>query len=1116
MKQFSEPLRRHFHKSFSRGSTRTESEVPARLDEVIRQLPTHRKNVDESDNKLIEASLSLSEAECSSIAQTAAMMHSRTEHVVLAGFATLLSRLTRQDIISITLVSSSPEVIRIQVEGESSFRDIVRCVEAGEAVRPIGVSPYGLSYEYLKSGVFPSTDQHAGLRLTVRENAGQMELTLASSLGRWNKAILGDWLSYLHSLLRGALEDAEIAVEKLSLQDKQVTLKFYEALNQTDADYPREKCVHELVARQAEQRPDAVAVVSDTRQFTYRALEERSAKLARYLMQLGAGPGRAVAVCMERSAEMPVALLAILKSGACYVPLDPQNPRQRLHTILEECKPVAVISDTSVAAALQWNATPIICMDEEWAADEDTSVERATAGPHDLAYIIYTSGTTGKPKGVMIAHRSLVNVLWCMQRKPGLSDQDRMLAVATISFDIATLDMFLPLIAGGTVVVADKYAALDPMRLVEWIEKHAITVLQVTPVTWRLLVRSGWQGKQGLKMISGGEALPRELANELLKCGGALWNCYGPTETTIYSGNLQIHNENGIVPVGPPIANTCFYVMDEDGRPLPEGVPGELYIGGDGVSLGYLQRPQLTAERFVRDPFANDPDKLLFRTGDLVRIVNGNELEFFGRLDHQIKLRGYRIETGEIEAVLRTHPLVENVVVVLREDTSGEPRLVAYVTLKNGMPTTKELREHAAQSLPEYMLPERIVILETLPLTASGKIDRRSLPLPESVVALHGAEPSNALGVRPENAIEAKLLKIFRDVLKDRSLGVTDSFFDFGGYSLLTVKLFSRINHALGAKLPISLLFDAPTVRELANIVVEGNAPSIIVPIRPEGQNTPLFVVHSYLLYGALPEAIEPGRPIYGIRELHRDEKIQTIQERTELYAREITRIYPDGPLYLAGWCAAGTLTVELARKLHETGRTVGMVALFDAECPGYRVQPVNHQSVFTLKVVSAWQFHKERLRNISGSERFAYLATFLRGMWNTWGETSTSQYHAVIRWLHKTVPFAVPESLLHDPLSSIVFSGTYAAERYPGEILLFRAMDVPQIHGADETLGWKDVAANGVQVIFVPGDHESMFLAPHLQQFGEKLQAVMHEADAGYGGSTKVSTLYRRQNAMS
>ena len=1122
MKQFREPFSWHFHTSFLRSSiwnasqVRSKAGLHARLDEVIRHLPVNRKITREANSELVKASLALSAAECSSIAEVAAMMHTQVEHFVLAAFAALLSRLTRQETVSVTRISSSPTVVRVHVNGGSSFRDVVKRIENEDAARPIVVTPYGLSYEYLKQNAFSRQKKHSGLSLIAREDDGQMQLELASSLGLWSKTTLEDWLRYLHSLLCGATEDVETAIKRLPLLDQRSTLDFYEGLNRTYAEYPRDTCAHELVARQVESRPDAVAVICGAQRYTYRELDERSSKLARHLLHLGAGPGRSVAVCMERSAEMPVALLAILKSGSCYVPLDPQNPLQRLHTILEECKPVAVISDSEIASTLQWSATPIVCMDEEWGVENDVPVATSPPGPHDLAYMIYTSGTTGKPKGVMIAHRSLVNVLWCMRGKPGVHERDRMLAVATISFDIATLDMFLPLIAGGTLVVADKHAALDPVLLADLLEEYDITVLQVTPVTWRLLVASGWQGKRDLKMISGGEALPRELANELVKRGGELWNCYGPTETTIYSGNLKITEETGIVPVGPPIANTCFYVMDEDGRLLPEGVPGELYIGGDGVSLGYLQRPQLTAERFVRDPFANDPGKLLFRTGDLVRIVNGNELEFFGRLDHQVKLRGYRIETGEIETVLRTHDLVENAVVILREDVPGEPRLVAYITTKNGLPSAKELREHAAKILPEYMLPEHIVALEAMPLTASGKIDRRSLPLPESIRTFHDAEQSNTLGVKPENKLEAKLLNIFREVLRDRSLGVTDSFFDFGGYSLLTMKLFLRINSALGVKLPISLLFDAPTVRKLAKVVADGDSPSIIVPIRPRGQAAPLFVVHSYLLYGALPDAIELGRPIYGIREVHRDEKMQTVRERASLYVQEIARMYPDGPLYLAGWCAAGSLTVELAQQLRQAGRVVGLVALFDAECPGYKVQSVDHRSAFALKLSSAWQFHKKRLQGISGRERFKYLATSLERLWDTWVETSTNRYHAGIQWLNKAVPFAVPKRFLHDPLSSITSLGTYAANRYPGEILLFRATDVPQVHGADETLGWKDMAVDGVQVIFVPGDHESMFRVPHLQKFGEKLQAAMREADAGFGGSAKISTLCRHRNAIS
>ncbi len=355
--------------------------------------------------------------------------------------------------------------------------------------------------------------------------------------------------------------------------------------------------------------------------------------------------------------------------------------------------------------------------------------------PDHHAYIIYTSGTTGKPKGVMIPHRALTNLLYSAMHEPGFTSFDRLLAVSPISFDIATMEMFLPLVAGGTLVVGDRFIAADPLRLAATIKRLDITVQQATPVTWRLLVSSGWEGKHDLKVITGGEALPRDLANQMLCLVAELWNCYGPTETTIWSGALRIQPEEGVVPIGPPIANTRFYVLDETGRLLPPGVPGELYIGGIGVGAGYVDRPQLTMQRYLPDPRAAVPGSRMFRTGDLVRLINGNEFEFYGRLDQQVKLRGYRIELGEIESVLRTFPGIENAVAVLCEDGPREPYLIAYVTVSHEQTDLRQVRDDLAQLLPSYMVPNRFVVMEAMPLTSHGKIDRKALPPAASVSA---------------------------------------------------------------------------------------------------------------------------------------------------------------------------------------------------------------------------------------------------------------------------------------------------------------------------------------------------------------------------------------------
>jgi thioesterase domain-containing protein len=472
-----------------------------------------------------------------------------------------------------------------------------------------------------------------------------------------------------------------------------------------------------------------------------------------------------------------------------------------------------------------------------------------------------------------------------------------------------------------------------------------------------------------------------------------------------------------------------------------------------------------------------------------------------GRLDHQVKLRGYRIELAEIESVLRSHPAVENATVILREDTPGEPRLVAYVMQAQGKAVpAPDLKEYASRALPEYMLPTRIVTLAALPLTPSGKIDRRALPLPESLTdqAIQGSR--TAKGVPAANELETQLLAIFREILGEPSIGVTDSFFDYGGYSLLSVRLFSRIHRSLGRRLPISLLFDAPTVRGLSEIIQKGETLPTLVPIRKEGRAAPLFVIHSYLIYGALCEAIEEERPIYGVRELDSGDEIKSLEERAALYAKEITHAYPNGPLSLVGWCMAAPLTVEVARSLREDGRVVAVVALFDAERPGYKPCMAEGKSLFAAKLMSFAKFHAGRLRDLNWLGKVQYLWERVLHWWEDVVEGFSTHHGNEFRWLQEHVPFVLPQRM-REPAGLVPQDLMPSAQQsYPGKIVLFRASDVVRVSGVEPSLGWDAVAKGGVDVEFSPGDHETMFRQPHLPQFGKLLRRVLREGEAACG----------------
>ncbi|MEO8224219.1 MAG: amino acid adenylation domain-containing protein, partial [Gammaproteobacteria bacterium] len=517
------------------------------------------------------------------------------------------------------------------------------------------------------------------------------------------------------------------------------------------AAYPRDMTLVGLFAAQAAQTPDATVVICGGSKLSFGELDAASSRLAGALLERGLAPATRIAVILDRSPDLIVALLAVLKAGSAYIPLDPAYPAERLAHVFGNSRPAAVITRESLAATLPLGQLPVIRLD----TDALSSARHGGAGPFpgplpdDLAYIMYTSGSTGRPKGVQIRHRALVNLLWSLRTEPGLTSRDVLAAVTTISFDMSVPEIFLPLVTGATIILAREAEVKSGAALRALLREHRVTVMQATPITWQLLLEAGWRGEPPLRMWCGGEALPRKLAEALLGFGGELWNLYGPTETTVWSSVLRVATGTGPVPLGPPLANTQFHVLDERGEPAAPGAPGELYIGGDGVAPGYFDLPVETEARFVDDPFGADRQAKLYRTGDIVRIRPGYHgrytLDFLGRADHQVKLRGVRIELGEIESVLLGQPGIAEAVAVLGQDPAGEGTIRAYVVRSRGSRLPEgsllgELRAALGRALPAYMHPSRIIVLEALPRTPNGKIDRNGLPAPETLPQ-NGAVP---------------------------------------------------------------------------------------------------------------------------------------------------------------------------------------------------------------------------------------------------------------------------------------------------------------------------------------------------------------------------------------
>ena len=572
--------------------------------------------------------------------------------------------------------------------------------------------------------------------------------------------------------------------------------------------------LHELFEEQVTRSGESVALVCGEEEVSYEELDRRANQLAHYLGRQGVGPEALVGVLVERSVEMVVAVLGVLKAGGAYVPLDPVYPRERLRFMVEDAGVSVLLTQRSLVGKVPELQTKVVALDEAW---EQIAQESATNPPvvttsDNLAYVIYTSGSTGQPKGVQIQHGALINFLTAMRERPGFSASDVFLSVTSLSFDIAGLELFLPLITGARVVVASREEVVDGGLLMTRLESSGATVMQATPATWRLLLEAGWQGDSELQVLCGGEAMGAKLAQELAARSRELWNLYGPTESTIWSSVSKVDGGSAVT-IGMPMANTQLYVLDGQGQAVPIGVAGELYIAGDGLARGYLKRPELTAEKFVANPFSRRPGARMYRTGDLVRYRHSGELEFLGRLDQQVKLRGYRIELGEIEAALESHAAVQQAVVTVREE-----QLVAYVVggesaLGSVRAVAGELRPYLRERLPEYMVPQHWMVLEQVPLTASGKIDRKSLPAP-------AAERSFELDQDEETTpMEELVVCIWSEVLKLDAVGRDENFFELGGHSLLATQVISRVRKMFGVEVTLRQLFEEPTVRSFSRVI---------------------------------------------------------------------------------------------------------------------------------------------------------------------------------------------------------------------------------------------------------------------------------------------------------
>jgi amino acid adenylation domain-containing protein len=904
-------------------------------------------------------------------------------------------------------------------------------------------------------------------------------------------------------LLASVTEAPETPLSALPIMDRAERELLLADAARTAAPPPPFPDVVSLVRAQRAARPDATAVSFGPASLTYRDLAAVVDRVAAALRAAGIGAGDRVGVLLERRPDLPAALLGVMASGAAYVPLDPSYPLARLAQIVEDADLAALLTSAPTNARLTLPAATRIMMDDLPAAPitppnaalssnslAPNSLAPNSLAPNSLAYVIYTSGSTGQPKGVQVGHAALANLLWSMRTRPGLAENDVLLGVTTISFDIAMLELFLPLVAGAQLVLASDAEAADGQSLRRLLRRHRVTVMQATPVTWRLLLDAGWRPDTALRMLCGGEALPRSLADALTEDGATLWNMYGPTETTIWSAACPVQPGRGPVPIGGPIANTQLYVLDPSGQLVPPGVQGELHIGGAGVSQGYFRQPALTAERFVPDPFSAAP-ALMYRTGDMVRRHTDGTIDFLGRLDYQVKLRGFRIELGAIEASLLQCPGVADAVVVAgRSGPAAELELWAYIaSAPSAEPAALEAaaRRHLTSQLPLYMVPQRIISLPALPRTPNGKVDRAALPAP--------AVSANAVTLPPNSRassddVEARLAEIWCRVLDIDAAEPSFDFFELGGNSLTATRMLAEVNAAFERTLRPPILFRHPTLGELADLLRRPSDWdfdfSEVVQLQPEGTRPTLIALNNTGVFFRLARRLGRNQPFIALQlfdpSLGRQTVSDTFEAIAEEYVRLILQAQPQGPYALIGWCVAGSLAFEVAHQMRRAGREVCLVVIIDAWAPGFSRRQTRRTLWFTdlsLKFQTIFRDLVRVLRRRLPLEEFIQRRGALR------------------RWLGRADRAVTEDERYHHWILGHLNGAAYRYDPpdYDGDVLLLRAAEEPRGLFIESRLGWGRHVTGRLTTAYVQGDHTTIFTDPGAQQMADQIAAAMDRA---------------------
>jgi len=853
---------------------------------------------------------------------------------------------------------------------------------------------------------------------------------------------------------------------------------------------------HQLFEAQVAEAPDSVALTFEEKSLTYRQLDNRANQLARHLGRLGVGPEIPVGVCMERAPELVVAVLGLLKAGGVYTSLDPASPKERLSFILQETKPAVVLAQERLIKFLPGHDAREVCLDRDWSdiAEQSTEPLEALLSNENLAFLVYTSGTTGQPKAVMLTHRKRDSGPSHDQTVYQMTKEDRHVLKSSINFTVIIRELFWPLLTGGQLAIMPPGTEQDIAYLAGFIASHRISLITVTPSVLRaLLEEPGIRNCDSLRhVICFGEPLTHDLEKRFhANLSAELSVYYGATEAP--SAALRKCENGGppnVVGLGNPLPGIKIHLLDHRLQPVPVGACGELYIAGK-LARGYFKRPDLTAEKFLPNPFSEGPGARFYRTGDLGRYLLDGSIEFLGRVDDQIKVRGFRVELGEIETVLSQHPGISQVTVTDRE-VLGDRRLIGYVVpRREHAPSVSELRDFLRKKLPHYMIPSGFVFLDNLPLTPNGKVDRRALPAPDRT-----RSESESGFVAPRDAVELELAEVWGLILGTHPVGVRDNFFDLGGQSLLAARLFAEIQNMFGKSLPLATLFQAPTIEQLANILRQEEwlpSWSSLVAIQPNGSKRPFFCVHAHggnvLIFNDLARRLGTDQPFYGLQAQGLDGQ-QTrhtrIEEMAAHYLNEIKTVQPEGPYFLGGYCFGGRVAFEMAQQLHAQGKRVALLAMIDSYAPGYlKLLPWIER-----KVRQRFAYHWGNLARLGLRERLDYFlekGKVVRVRIGTRIKNIISE-----AYLGMGIPLPPALQQVHQQKRLVP---EYVPGIYPGKITVFSPTKGAESYYHDLHMGWGRFAAEGLEIHAIPGSFSRIVLEPCVGELAERLAKCIEKA---------------------